>query len=170
MPGTEQATIRQIKALYEQLLPGYPFEFSFMDDDYQALYESENRIAVLSGYLGGIAIIISCLGLFGLTNFTVYLRLKEIGIRKVLGSSVLQIIWLLTGSLSKTVIYAMIIGLPVSYFLMSNWLDDFAYQIDLGWGFFMIAGVSTLLVAWITASMNTIKVALANPVHFLRND
>ncbi|MEM9327748.1 MAG: FtsX-like permease family protein, partial [Bacteroidota bacterium] len=168
--GSERVAIEQIKNTYEEFLPGYVFEYAFMDDEYQALYESENRIAHLSRYSSGMAIIISCLGLLGLVHFTVQARLREIGIRKVLGSNVSQIVWMLVRNLSKTVIYAIIVGLPIGYLIMNVWLDQFAYSIELGWELFLVAGLCTLLIAWITVSVQTIKAALINPVNFLRNE
>lgn len=133
-------------------------------------YVAEQRISVLSRYFAGIAILISCLGLFGLAAFTAERRLKEIGIRKVLGSSVFGIIRLLTGDFTKMVLAAIIVALPVSYLVAQNWLDDFAYRIDLQAWYFLSAGLITLLMAWLTVGAQALKAAIVNPVKCLRDE
>ena len=168
--GTERITIEGLKKLYEQFLPGYTFEFSFLDDDYQALYDSENKVSILSKYFAGLAIVISCLGLFGLATFTAERRMKEIGVRKIMGSSVFGIIRMLTGDFTKTVIVAIFISLPISYLIAKNWLDNFAYKIDLNGWFFAEAGLLVLLIAWVTIGMQTIKAARVNPVECLKDE
>ncbi len=166
--GTERATLGRLGKFYKEYNKEFPFEFKFLDDNYQALYESENRVAVLSRYFAGIAIIISCLGLFGLAAFTAERRSKEIGIRKVLGSNALQIVYLLSGDFTKIVLASMLISFPVSYFITKHWLDSFAYRIELQFRYFIGAGLITLLVAWFTVGTQAIKAALANPVDSLR--
>ena len=168
--GSERATTERIKKFYMEFHPTYPFEFTFMDEDYQALYEAENRVAVLSKYFTVIAIIISCLGLLGLAAFTAERRLKEIGIRKILGSTVFGIVRMLTGDFTKTVIIAIFISLPVSYLIAKKWLDGFAYRIDLNWWFFVEAGLLVLFIAWLTVGIQTIKAARINPVICLRDE
>ena len=168
--GTERATIDQIEKLYREFHPKYPFEFTFMDNDYQALYEAENKVALLSKYFTAIAIIISCLGLFGLAAFTADRRTKEIGIRKILGSSEWRIITLLSSDFTKMILVAIIIALPVSYLLAKNWLNDFAYRIDLEWWYFLSAGLVALLIAWFTVGLQTVKAARTNPVNNLRTE
>jgi putative ABC transport system permease protein len=166
--GTERETIARLQKFYKEYNYGLPFEFKFLDDDFQAFYESESRVAVLSRCFAGIAILISCLGLFGLAAFTAERRRKEIGIRKVLGSSALQIVYLLSGDFTKIVLASMFISLPVSYFITKHWLDSFAYRIDLQVWYFVGAGLITLFIAWITVGTQAIKAALANPVESLR--
>lgn len=168
--GTEQATIEKIQVLHQQFNPGYPFEFTFMDEDYQQLYEAESRVAVLSKYFSGLAIIISCLGLFGLAAFTAERRSKEIGIRKVLGSSVWGIVHLLSKDFTKMVLIAIGIALPISYWISQNWLAGFAYKIELEWWYFLIAALVTMLIAWLTVGLQTIKAARVNPVQFLKSE
>ena len=168
--GTERATIAQIEKLYKEFHPKYPFEFTFMDNDYQALYEAESRVALLSKYFTVIAIIISCLGLFGLAAFTAEQRTKEIGIRKILGSSEWRIVRLLSSDFMKMILVAIIIALPVSYLLAKNWLNDFAYRIDLEWWYFFSAGLVALLIAWFTVGLQTVKAARTNPVNNLRTE
>lgn len=168
--GNESETIGQIEKVYREFNPGYGFEPTFVDQDYQALYQSEDRISFLAGFFAGFAILISCLGLFGLALFTTERRTKEIGIRKVLGSSAFGIVYLLSKDFTKMVVVAAVIALPVSYLLVSNWLENFAYHIPLHWSTFLIAGCGALLVAWITVGIHTYRSALANPVNALRSE
>lgn len=168
--GTERESIARIRKLYSEFNPGLAFEYRFLDDDYQALYEAENRVAVLSRYFAAIAIIISCLGLFGLAAFTAERRRKEIGIRKVLGSSALRIVTLLSGDFTKIVLVSILISLPIAYFITKSWLNSFAYRIDLQVWYFLGAGLLTLLITLGTVGTQAVKAALANPVDALRNE
>lgn len=168
--GTEQTTLAQIKEVYKQFHTNYPFEYTFLDEDYAALYEAEQRVASLSKYFSALAIIISCLGLFGLAAFTAERRVKEIGIRKVLGASVWGIVKMLSTDFSKMVITAIVIAMPISYLAVKNWLEDFAYRIDLQWWFFGVAAILTLLIAWCTIGVQTFKAARVNPVKCLRDE
>jgi len=168
--GTEKATIGQIEALYRKFHPKQPFDYSFLDQDYQALYEAETRVAALSKYFSAIAIIISCLGLFGLAAFTAERRQKEIGIRKVLGASVVQLVQLLSMDFTKMVLIAILIGIPVSYLISHRWLESFAYKIDLQGWYFVVAAIITLLIAWLTVSFQAFKAARINPVESLRDE
>lgn len=166
--GNEGNSLGRIEDLYESFNPGFPFKPAFIDQDYQALYASEERVSSLSKYFAVLAIIISCLGLFGLTAFMTERRIKEIGICKVLGSSVWNIVYLLTSDFSKMVLISILIGLPVSYYIGFNWLENFAYSINLQWWFFALAGLATLVVAWITVAAQTLKTAKMNPTKSLR--
>jgi putative ABC transport system permease protein len=168
--GTEQATIEILEKFYKEYNHGLPLEFKFLDDEYQALYASEMRIAVLSRYFAGLAILISCLGLFGLAAFTAERRRKEIGVRKILGSSTFRVVCLLSGDFTKIVLTSMLISLPISYLITKHWLDSFAYRINLQVWYFIGAGLTTLLIAWITVGVQAVKAALANPVEALRNE
>ncbi|CAA9485027.1 MAG: Acidobacterial duplicated orphan permease (function unknown) [uncultured Segetibacter sp.] len=168
--GTEKSTLAQLKQFQAEFLPLYPFEFTFMDDDYRALYESESRIAVLSNYIAALAIIISCLGLFGLAAFTAERRRKEIGIRKVLGASRFSIVYLLSGDFTKLVLVSIFLSLPLSYLIIKNWLQNFEYRIDLEWWYFVGAGVAALLIAWLTVSTQAIRAASVNPAHILKDE
>ena len=165
-----RATIEQIKTLYEEFQPGFPFEYKFLDEEYQQLYEAESKVAMLSKYFSGLAILISCLGLFGLAAFTAERRTREIGIRKILGSSVWGIVRLLSADFTKMVVIAILIALPVSYLLASNWLESFAYRIDLQWWYFVGAAVLTLVIAWLTVSIQTLKAANINPAECLKDE
>ncbi len=168
--GREKETLAQLDAFYKKYNPGFPLDYTFLDDDYQALYASEQRVSTLSKYFAGLAILISCLGLFGLAAFTAQRRIKEIGIRKILGSSSLGIVRLLSGDFTRTVIIAIVIALPVSYTITSKWLSGFAYRIDLEWWFFAGAGVIALLVAWLTVGLQTLKAASVNPTECLKDE
>ena len=168
--GTEKATVAELGKIYKKFNDGQPFEFSFMDHDYQALYKSETQTGKLSSYFAGLAIIISCLGLFGLTAFSMQKRQKEIGIRKVLGSSEVAIIYLLSADFTKLVLLSIIAALPLSYIIVSNWLDSYAYRINLNPWYFLSAGMLTLLIAWLTIGTQAFKAARINPTECLRNE
>jgi len=168
--GNEVVAIKKMKSLYETFNPGYVFKPQFIDQDYQALYTSEERVGVLSRYFSGLAILISCLGLFGLAAFTAERRLKEISIRKILGASDLGIVRLLSGDFTNMVLIAMAIALPLSYFMAKNWLNSFAYRISLEWWVFIGAGLMTLFIAWFTVGLQTLKAAKANPTECLNKE
>ncbi len=169
-PGKEMDAISSIESLHKDFNPGFDLNYRFLDDDYQLMYEAENRVSVLSSYFATIAIIISCLGLFGLASFSLEKRSKEIGIRKVLGSSEWRISGRLIYDLLKMVLIAVLIGLPVSYFITSRWLDGFAFRINLEAWFFVVAGIITVLIAILTVGSQAIKAARLNPVQFLKDE
>ena len=166
--NNQQATINSIRHLYESFNPGFPFTFNFLDEAYQQQYESETRVSVLSKYFAGLAIIISCLGLFGLAAFTAQKRRKEIGIRKVVGASVANITAMLSLDFVKLVALSLIIAFPVSWWMMSNWLQGFAYRISITPAVFIIAALAVLLITLLTISFQSVKAAIANPVKSLR--
>lgn len=166
--GNELQTIEKIEELYQDRNPGLTFNFKFFDQEYDALYHEEQQIAGLSKSFGAVAIIISCLGLFGLVAFTSERRQKEIGIRKVLGSSEYSLVMLLTSDFSKMVGVAILIALPVSYYLMQIWLESFAYRIELNLWFFIGSGIFSILIALLTMSVQTLKAAKASPVEALK--
>jgi putative ABC transport system permease protein len=168
--GSEKTAIKNLQDVFAQFHSEYPLEFTFLDDDYQTLYDSENKVAVLSKYFAAIAIIIPCLGLLGLAAFTVQTRRKEIGIRKVLGATKGNIVHLLSADFTKLVLMAIIIALPISYFVASKWLENFAYHIDLKWWFFAAAGFAALLMTWFTIGIQTLKAARVNPTKYLQNE
>lgn len=166
--GTVANTLGKIEERFAEFSDGLPIEYRFLDTDYQAMYESEKRVASLSQYFAIVAIIISCLGLLGLTAFTAERRSKEIGIRKVLGSGNWRIIRLLSGDFTKMVVSALIIGLPISYYIVIGWLQNFAFSIDLQPWHFIFVGLLTLAIAWLTVGWQTFKAARTNPVESLR--
>jgi ABC-type antimicrobial peptide transport system permease subunit len=168
--GKEQRIIDKVQQLYQQFNPDTPFDFKFMDEDYQSLYVSEQRIAVLSRYFGAMAIFISCIGLFGLSSFSAERRSKEIGIRKVLGSSIFNIVILLSSDFTKIVFAAIVIALPISYFIAKQWLDEFAYRISLSWWYFIITGMTALSIAWLTVGVQALKTAHINSAKCLRDE
>jgi ABC-type antimicrobial peptide transport system permease subunit len=166
--GADQSTLKKLQEVYSKFHPGYPFEFTFLDKDYQALYDSETRVSTLSTYFAIVATLISCLGLFGLAAFTAERRTKEIGIRKVLGATQTGIVRLLATNLTKPVLVAIAIALPVSYFIGITWLSGFAYRIELSTWMFAGAGAVALLVAWITVGVQMLKAARVSPVDSLK--
>jgi ABC-type antimicrobial peptide transport system permease subunit len=168
--GNERETIGQIESLYKKHNPGFPFDFQFLDVAYQAQYVAEERVAGLSKYFAGMAILISCLGLFGLAAFSAERRLKEIGIRKVLGATKLGIIYLLSGDFMKVVLISIAIGLPVSYLLAGWWLNEFAFKIDLGWWYFLGAALSAVVISLFTVGMQAFKASRINPTRCLRDE
>lgn len=168
--GKEKEAIGGLQALFQQFNPGFPFEYKFLDQQYQTLYDAEQRVSVLSRYFAGIAIIISCLGLYGLVAFAAEQRRKEIGVRKVLGASVANIIGLLSKDFIKLVMIAIVVGSLLSWIAMTKWLEGFAYRIELGWWVFGVAGVAALLIALCTVSYQALKAATANPVKNLRTE
>jgi ABC-type antimicrobial peptide transport system permease subunit len=168
--GSESEIIAKLDKFFHRYNPGVPFEFQFLDDEYHALYVSEQRIAGLAKYFASIAIVISCLGLFGMVAFMAERRTKEIGIRKTLGASELRIVRMLSGDFTIIVLIAIIISLPISYFLAKYWLTNFAYRIEMEWWFFVVAGLIALAIAWLTIGIQTIKAARVNPVECLRSE
>lgn len=168
--GQEKETISRVEKFYKSFNLGLPFEYRFLDENYQTLYASEQRVAVLSRYFAGIAIIISCLGLFGLAAFTAQKRQKEIGIRKVVGASVSNITAMLSKDFLKLVLIAVVVAFPLSWWVMNQWLNNFAYRIDIGAGIYVIAGVAILLITLLTIGFQSIKAAVANPVKSLKTE
>ncbi|MDQ2752362.1 MAG: FtsX-like permease family protein, partial [Bacteroidota bacterium] len=148
----------------------FSFNYNFLDDKFKSLYENEQRTGLLFNIFAGIAIFISCLGLFGLAAYTAQVRMKEIGVRKVLGASVPGIVQLLAKDFVKLVVIAIAIATPVAWYIMNAWLQDFAYKTNLSWSVFVIAGVVSILIALITISFQAIKAAIANPVKSLRTE
>ena len=169
-PGNERSVLKEIRSFYSKFNPGFVFDYEFLDTEYEKQYEAEQRVETLSKYFSALAILISCLGLLGLAIFTAERRLKEVGIRKVLGSSSLGIVYLLCNDFNKIVCMAILIGLPISYFGTRFWLDSFAYRIDLEWWYFVGSGLIALLIAWLTVAIQAWKAASVNPVKCLRDE
>jgi putative ABC transport system permease protein len=166
--GKEQETIAALEQAHRAYSPGIPLDFKFIDEKYQSLYASEHRVSILSRYFAGVAILISCLGLFGLATFTAERRTKEIGIRKILGSSNINIVMLLSGDFTKMVLIAILIASPVSYFIVQRWLQHFVYRTDIVLWHFVASGVLALIIAWLTVGLQTFKAARVNPVKSLK--
>jgi putative ABC transport system permease protein len=163
-------TIDRLRGIYKEYNPEIPFEFTFLDTDYQVLYQSERKITTLSKYFAGIAIIISCLGMFGLAAYTAERRRKEIGVRKVFGSSQLSIFYLLSGDFTKQVLVSIVIALPISYLIAKHWLNSFAYRINLEWWLFLGAGLIALFIAWLTVGTQAVKAANTSPSQCLKEE
>jgi len=168
--GKTKEAIEDIGKVYRALNPDYPFSFKFVEDDYNRMYQSEQVMTRLSNAFATLAIIISCLGLLGLIMFSAEQRTKEIGIRKALGATVGNIVGLLSKDFVKIVVISFCIATPVSAWLMSQWLNGFAYKIDLSWWIFAGAGMAALLIALVTISFQAVQSARANPVDSLRSE
>jgi len=168
--GQQRETTAQIQKFYESFNPGFPFDYNFLDEAYQKQYLTETRVGVLSRYFAGLAILISCLGLFGLAAFTAQRRQKEIGIRKVVGASVQGITLMLSKDFLKLVLIAVVVAFPLSWIMMNQWLQSFAYRINIGAGIFIIAGLSVMVITLLTISYQAVKAAVANPVKSLRTE
>ncbi len=164
------ALLGSIETTWKMLAPGEPFEYTFLDDDFQKNYRTDRLMGGLIGGLTGIAILISCLGLFGLAAFAAEQRTKEIGIRKVLGASIASITNLLAKDFLKLVLLAIVIASPIAWYVMNQWLADFAYRIEISWWMFAAAGALALLIAFLTVGFQSVKAALANPVKSLRSE
>ncbi|HVT86285.1 MAG TPA: ABC transporter permease [Chitinophagaceae bacterium] len=164
------AALSYMETTWKRFFPGTPFDYTFLDQNFDKLYASEQRQGTLFTIFACIAIFIACLGLFGLSAFSISQRIKEIGVRKVLGANVSGIVTLLSKDFLKLVIIATIMAFPVAYYAMNNWLKDFAYRIHIQWWVFIIAGILAALIAFITVSFQAIKAAVANPVKSLRTE
>jgi putative ABC transport system permease protein len=168
--GSEEQTIERVKAAYNRFNPGMPFEYKFLNEDYQQLYASEIRVGVLSRYFAGLAILISCLGLFGLAAFTAQKRKKEIGIRKVVGASAARIAFLLSKEFVALVGVAILIAFPLVWIGMHKWLEGFAYRVSVGAGVFLITAVVAMVITLLTIGYQSLKAAWANPAESLRTE
>lgn len=169
-PGSDRQTIAAVEAAYTRFNPGMAFEYNFMDEDYQRMYASEIRVGILSRYFAGLAILISCLGLFGLAAFTAQRRKKEIGIRKVVGASVTQLVFLLSKEYLGLVLLAIGIAIPLAWLGMHEWLDQFAYRVPLTPGIFGLTGITAIVITLLTISYQSLTAAMSNPVHSLRSE
>jgi len=163
-----QSGIAQIEKVWKEFLPQRPFEFNFLDDRYQQLYEAEQKQSQLFTLFSGLAIFIACLGLFGLATFNTLQRVKEIGIRKVLGASVPTILTLLSKEIVILIIISNVLAWPIAWFLMNQWLDSFAYHIEMNLVIYILAGAAAVIIALLTVSSQTIKAAMTNPSETLR--
>jgi putative ABC transport system permease protein len=162
--------LAHIENTWKKFLPEVPYDYSFLDGRFEKLYESENKQGTIFTVFAFIAIFIACLGLLGLSAFAISQRVKEIGIRKVLGANVGNIVGLLSKDFLKLVLIAAIIAFPLAWFAMSKWLEDFAYRINIPWWIFIVAGMIAAVVAFATISFQAMKAANANPVKSLRTE
>jgi len=169
-PGETKKAIASLGKIYKSINPDYAFAYQFVEDEYQKLYSSEIIISRLSVLFAALAIFISCLGLLGLAMFSAEQRVKEIGIRKVLGASINQIVSLFSTEFVKLVLIAFLIAAPLAWYFMHNWLQGFAYHVTISWWIFFLAGMLAVLIALITIGFQAIKTAVANPVESLRSE
>ncbi|HEV3222195.1 MAG TPA: ABC transporter permease [Puia sp.] len=163
-------TLKYLQTVWKERVPFRPFEYHFLDEDYNALYKVETRTSQLFSFFSTTAILLACLGLFAMTAFTTVQRTKEIGIRKVLGANVLNIASLLSIDFLKLVVIATIIAFPLAWWVMNQWLQDFTYKINIQWPVFVLAGLAAILISMITLSFQAFKAAMANPVNSLRSE
>ncbi len=166
--GNISQTLASLGRKWLEIAPHRPFEYFFLDEQFDQLYRKEQKLAQIFNYFSAMAILVGCLGLFGLASFVAEQKTKEIGIRKVLGASVASIVLLLSKEFTKLVLVATLVAWPLAYFAMRLWLQDFAYRIDLSVWIFLLAGAIALLIAWLTVSWQAVKAALANPIEALR--
>ncbi|GAB3321043.1 ABC transporter permease [Larkinella ripae] len=169
-PGQTAQALASIETFCKKINPTFPFTYSFVDTDYQMTYKSETVVGKLATLFAGLAIFIACLGLFGLAAFVAEQRTKEIGVRKVLGASVASVVALLSRDFLKLVVIAILLASPVAWYVMQHWLQGFAYQIEIGWWVFALAGFLSVGIALLTVSFQSIKAALMNPVRALRSE
>ncbi len=169
-PGKQQEAIAAMQKLYRQFNPGYPFEYNFLDTDYQQQYVSEGRVNELAKWFAGLAILISCLGLFGLATFNAEMRTREIGIRKVLGASTQQVVFMLSKDYFKLIVIATLVASPVAWWLVQHWLQGYAYHTTLSPMLLLWSFLSLVIIMMITISFQATKAALANPVNSIRTE
>ncbi len=169
-PENMNISIEQLRSTWSQVTNEVPFSYSFLDEDMDRLYQSEQRWSRIIGYGSFFAIFIACLGLFGLAGITAIKRQKEIGIRKVLGATISRIVLLLTKDFALLVLISIAVAVPVAWFVMQEWLQNFAYRADIGLGIFLLSGGSALLIALVTVSWQALRAAFMNPVKSLRSE
>jgi ABC-type antimicrobial peptide transport system permease subunit len=170
-PNTDiNAALSKVEGVLKTHNPGYPFEYKFLDEEFNKMFKSENLIGQLSKLFAILTIFISCLGLFGLAAYTAERRTKEIGIRKVLGATLQGITFLISKDFLKLVILASVIAFPLTWWMMSNWLQDFAYRVEISWVVFVIGAIGACIIALLTVSFQALKAALSNPIKSLRTE
>jgi putative ABC transport system permease protein len=169
-PGNMNNYMSEIEGKWKSFAPDIPFDYSFMDEEFDALYRSEHRMGTVFSVFTCLSIFVACLGLLGLSVFTAERRKKEISVRKVLGASVQGIVQMLSKDFIKLVTIAFVLASPLAWWAMNNWLQSFAYRINISWWVFALAGFGAVFIALITVSFQAIKAALANPVKSLRTE
>lgn len=170
-PNQIFSAITSIEAKWKQLVPEQPFKFSFLDENINAQYKSEQQSAKLFGVFSGLAIFVACIGLFALSAYITSLRTKEIGVRKVLGASVSGVVMLLSKDFTQMILISFVLAVPVGWYVMENWwLQNFAYRINISVWIILVSGAAALAIAWLTVSYQSIKAAIKNPVNSLRSE
>jgi ABC-type antimicrobial peptide transport system permease subunit len=168
--NTTADNLKKAEAIFKSYNPQYPFEYKFIDEEYEAKFQAEKRTGTLAALFAGLTIFISCLGLFGLAAYMAEGRIKEIGVRKVLGASVTSIVSLLSKDFVGLVIISFLLASPIAWWLMHNWLKDYPYRVTIEWWIFVFAAGISILIALLTVSYHAIRAATANPVKSLRTE
>ena len=164
------STLSELEEIWNQLVPHRPFDNHFLDQNFNAQYEADARFGVIFTIFSGLAVFVACLGLFGLTIFSTAQRTKEVGIRKVLGASTVSIVRLLSRDFLQLFVLSLSVSIPLSWYIMTRWLENFAYSISIGWEIFVLSSIVILVISLVTMSMKTIGTALSNPVNALRDE
>jgi putative ABC transport system permease protein len=159
-----------IESTWKKVLPEYPFEYQFLDDHFKEIYRTDAQVSQMVAIMAGLAILISCLGLFGLASFSTEKRTKEIGVRKILGASVKDVVFLLSKHFIRLVLIANLIAWPLAWWALNRWIQEYAYRVAISWWVFVLAGLTALLIALGTVSLLAIKTARNNPVKSLRTE
>jgi len=163
-------TLAAIQPIFDKYNPGSPFEYSFVDEEFGKKFSTENQVATLASIFAGLAIFISCLGLFGMASFMAEQRTREIGVRKVLGASAFSLWGLLSKDFVRLVLVALLIAIPTAYYCMHHWLQNYQYRTDISWWISATAAAGAIVITILTVSFQAIKAALANPVKSLRTE
>jgi putative ABC transport system permease protein len=169
-PGDPSKALAALELAWRNIAPDYPLKYNFLDENLSRFYKSESRWSNIVGWAAGISIILACLGLLGLAALTAINRTKEIGIRKVLGASVLSIMRLLSKDFMMLIGIAFVIAATISWYLMNRWLEDYAYRINLEWPLFLLTGAGIILIALFTLCLQVIRAGMSNPIHSLRSE
>jgi len=169
-PGDPQEALAHVRAVWNEFAPGYPFDYKFLDEDFDRLYKNEEKLGRLFGFFAAIAVFIACLGLFGLAAYAADRRTREIGVRKVLGATPRDVVLLLSKEFTALVGVAFVLATPLAWFVMHRWLEDFAYRITLGPAVFLLAGVLALAIGFVTVSTQALRAASIDPVRALRHE
>ena len=164
------SALDKIEAVIEKYDAAAPFEYKFQDDDYARLFNDQERIGKLASVFAALAIFISCLGIFGLASFTASQRTKEIGIRKVLGTTIFNVWKMLSSDFAWLVVLSILVAAPLSYYFSNQWLQQYEYRIEISWWVFIVTGIGALAVTLLTVSYQSFKAALMNPVKSLRSE
>jgi putative ABC transport system permease protein len=168
--GDVRATVAAVEREYKAVFPGNPFKYFFLDEHFNELYKADRQFGQVFSLFAALAILVACLGLFGLASFTAAQRTKEIGVRKVMGASVAQIVQLLYRDFVKLVLLANVVALPLAYLGLRKWLENYPFSTTLQWWMLAVPGVAVLGVALLTVSIQSIRAALANPADSLRSE
>ncbi|MFT3703032.1 MAG: ABC transporter permease [Agriterribacter sp.] len=170
MPGKNDETIKALSKISQELNPSYPFKFDFLDQEMANLYKGEQQMGGIFNLFAVLGIFIASLGLYGLSAFMAEQRTKEIGVRKVLGASVVELVYLLSAGITKLILIAIVIAIPLSWWAVNSWLANFAYHVQVSWLVFFVTSLGALGIAWLTVSYESVKVAIVNPVRSLRTE